>query len=130
MSRQKGDIMRVIKHGKAYKIEEKKKRYYVNCPECKSKVYCLPEYPKLLICDCECEFEYEDSDLKEEVQRKFAPEEKLPMAICQSYSPRDCETFYKCPPCNRTFGDWSYSEKKARMSVVQGQNKDKVREYL
>ena len=114
MSRQKGDIMKVIKHGKTYKIEEKKKRYYVNCPECKRKVYCLPEYPKLLICDCECEFEYEESDLKEETTREFAPEEKLPITIYQSYNSHDCEAFYKCPICNRTFGSWSYDEQKKK----------------
>ena len=120
MSRQKGDIMKVIKHGKTYKIEEKKKRYYVNCPECKSKVYCLPEYPKLLICDCECEFEYEESDLKEETTREFATEEKLPTAIYQSYNSHDCEAFYKCPLCNRTFGSWSYSEQKQECPWCKG----------
>ena len=58
--------MKVLKHGKFYKEKKPIGKHYVNCPECKQKVYCLLDYPKLLICDCGCEFEYENKDLKVE----------------------------------------------------------------
>lgn len=29
-----------------------------------------------------------------------------PKALWQSFNSHDCETYYRCPVCNKLFGDW------------------------
>jgi uncharacterized C2H2 Zn-finger protein len=29
-----------------------------------------------------------------------------PKAIWHSFNSHDCETYYRCPVCNKLFGDW------------------------
>lgn len=36
---------------------------------------------------------------------------ELPKAIYQSFNSHDCETYYRCPLCDKVFGSWSYSYK-------------------
>ena len=39
--------------------------------------------------------------------------------IYQSYNSHDSETFYKCPWCNKTFGDWSLFNQTDRPDVTK-----------
>lgn len=78
MSRQKGDIMKIIKHGKLFEYLRPQKKYYVLCPDCGRRVYCLPEYPSITACKCECEFEYDKNDLTEDIDRRWFPTDKEP----------------------------------------------------
>ena len=31
----------------------------------------------------------------------------IPKAVYKSFNSHDCEAYYKCPLCNKTFGSWS-----------------------
>ena len=59
--------MKVLKHGKAYRVNQV--LYYVRCPECQHRVDVDISYSNLVVCECECEFEISKEDIKEDVIR-------------------------------------------------------------
>lgn len=50
-----------------------------------------------------------DSEIKESKceTSKTETAKETPKAIYEGFSSHDCETWYKCPVCNKKFGSWS-----------------------